>query len=122
MARRPALRRRPAPGPTPTELRAEIEAALAETTRDAALELLEAAGIPAGPVLDVRDALRHPQAIARGMVIAEEDGFLTIGSPLRFGAGAAPPRRAPALGEHNDRIEAWLAESTRTSPATRAPG
>jgi 2-methylfumaryl-CoA isomerase len=32
-------------------------------------------------------------------------GFLTAGSPLRFGAAAAvPPRRAPDLGEHTEEV------------------
>lgn len=109
------------------ELRAEIEAVLGGLTRDTALALLEASAIPAGPLLGVRDALGHPQAEARRMVVSEQDGFRTIGSPLKLGAvGAAAPRPAPSLGEHNNRIEAWLSEPTRTgvaaSPASTGAG
>jgi crotonobetainyl-CoA:carnitine CoA-transferase CaiB-like acyl-CoA transferase len=69
------------------------------------LERLEAAGVPAGPVLSVRDMQEDPQAIARAMVVAPEHSRLgpvkAIGLPLKFsetpGAVAAG---APIYGEH----------------------
>jgi CoA:oxalate CoA-transferase len=97
------------------ELRVEIEEALEMLSRDAALALLESSAIPAGPLLGVREALSQPQSVARRMVVAEEDGFLTIGSPLKLGAvGTGAPRPAPRLGEHNGLLDGWLAELPRT--------
>jgi CoA:oxalate CoA-transferase len=97
------------------ELRVEIEEALEMLSRDAALALLESSAIPAGPLLGVREALSQPQSVARRMVVAEEDGFLTIGSPLKLGAvGIGAPRPAPRLGEHNGLLDGWLAELPRT--------
>jgi CoA:oxalate CoA-transferase len=96
------------------ELRMEIEAELADLTREQALGHLQKAGIPAGPILGVREALAQPQALARAMVVEEEDGFRTIGSALKLGEPPRAPRPAPLLGEHQELIERWLAEPPRT--------
>jgi CoA:oxalate CoA-transferase len=96
------------------ELRSEIEAELAAGTSEQALVRLRQAGIPAGPILGVREALAQPQALARGMVVEEEDGFRTIGSALKLGDARQAPRPAPRLGEHQELIERWLAEPPRT--------
>jgi CoA:oxalate CoA-transferase len=96
------------------ELRMEIEAELADLTREQALGHLQKAGIPAGPILGVREALAQPQAFARAMVVEEEDGFRTIGSALKLGEPPRAPRPAPLLGEHQELIERWLAEPPRT--------
>ena len=68
------------------------------------LALFAAAGVPAGPINSVAQALDHPVAQARGMRI-EIDGIPMLGSPLKL--SASPPRleRAPpALGQHSDEI------------------
>lgn len=68
------------------------------------LALFAAAGVPAGPISSVGQALAHPVALARGMRI-EIDGIPMLGSPLKL--SASPPRldRAPpALGQHSDEI------------------
>jgi CoA:oxalate CoA-transferase len=96
------------------ELRMEIEAELAGLTIEEALTRLREAGIPAGPILGVREALSQPQAFARGMVVEEEDGFRTIGSALKLGDPPRPSRPAPSLGEHQELIERWLAEPPRS--------
>jgi CoA:oxalate CoA-transferase len=96
------------------ELRMEIEAELAGLTREQALGHLREAGIPAGPILGVREALAQPQAFAHAMVVEEEDGFRTIGSALKLGEPPRAPRPAPLLGEHQELIERWLAEPPRT--------
>jgi CoA:oxalate CoA-transferase len=96
------------------ELRMEIEAELAGLTVEEALARLREAGIPAGPILGVREALAQPQAFARAMVVEEEDGFRTIGSALKLGEPLRAPRPAPLLGEHQELIERWLAEPPRT--------
>jgi CoA:oxalate CoA-transferase len=94
-------------------MREEVEAVLARFTSADALALLEQAGVPAGPILGVREALAQPQAAARGMVVEEADGFRTLGSPLKLGPDG-PPRPAPALREHQALLERWLAEPPRT--------
>ena len=73
------------------------------------LELLEAAGVPAGPVLSIREMQEHPQAVARQMVpsvhhpVAGE--VQTIGLPVKFSAspgGVEDP--APLLGQHSREV------------------
>jgi CoA:oxalate CoA-transferase len=96
------------------ELRTEIEAELAALTSEQALARLRQAGIPVGPILGVREALAQPQALARAMVVEEEDGFRTIGSALKLGDPPRAPQPAPLLGEHQELIEGWLAEPPRT--------
>ncbi|TDB89662.1 CoA transferase [Actinomadura sp. KC216] len=96
------------------ELRKELEAALVGMTRDDAIAALSDAGVPCGPVLDVRESLRHPQAEARGMVRTEADGFPTLGSGFRIAGSRADTLPAPALGQHDDLIAGWLDEPVRT--------
>jgi CoA:oxalate CoA-transferase len=95
------------------ELRSEIESVLGELSSDDVLSQLRESGIPAGPLLGVREALEQPQVVARRMVVAEEDGFRTLGSALKLGDAATVRRPAPRLGEHQELIERWLAEPPR---------
>ena len=78
---------------------AAITAAIRTFARDDLLAKLEAAGIPAGPINTVEQALTDPQVAARGMVIAGErlDGLRT---PIRFSdADLVLGGPAPRLGE-----------------------
>ena len=87
------------------EHRSVLEVLVAEATRLRTradlLELLEAAGVPAGPINSVADAFADPQIVARAM----QQQFLTpdgqsiagIRTPIRFGhmelkLGAAAPK------------------------------
>ncbi|MBV8299131.1 MAG: CoA transferase [Candidatus Eremiobacteraeota bacterium] len=67
---------------------------------------LTAAGIPCGPVNDVRAALADPQTTARKLVTeVAHPSFGTarwIASPVRVGEPGEEHRRAPALGEHTE--------------------
>ncbi|WP_165494885.1 CaiB/BaiF CoA transferase family protein [Actinomadura roseirufa] len=96
------------------ELRTELEAALAGWTRDEAIEVLSAAGVPCGPVLGVRESLGHAQAAARGMVRTEADGFPTLGNGFRMAGSREDTMIAPALGQHNDLVAGWVGEPVRT--------
>ncbi len=69
------------------------------------LARLEAAGVPAGPVLSVAEMHADPQARAREMVVHVEHGGVgpveTIGAPVKLSATPASVRRAaPRFGEH----------------------
>jgi crotonobetainyl-CoA:carnitine CoA-transferase CaiB-like acyl-CoA transferase len=70
---------------------------------------LEKAGVPCGPILDYKDALMTPQAIAREMTVDVDHPVLgtmrTLGTPIKMSATPLnPKRRAPLLGEHTDDI------------------
>ena len=72
-------------------------------------DLLNAAGVPAGPVNTVPAALEQPQVAAREMVVEVEHpvaGTLkTLGFPIKMPAQPASIRRPPpTLGQHTDEI------------------
>jgi formyl-CoA transferase/CoA:oxalate CoA-transferase len=72
-------------------------------------DLLNAAGVPAGPVNTVPAALEQPQVAAREMVVELEHpvaGLLKmLGTPLKLSGTPASIRRPPpVLGQHTDEI------------------
>ena len=80
----------------------------ARTTADW-LERLEAAGVPAGPVLDIAEMHRDPQTLARDMVVSAEHSRLgpvkTIGLPVKFSeTPGGIVRGAPLYGEHSREV------------------
>jgi crotonobetainyl-CoA:carnitine CoA-transferase CaiB-like acyl-CoA transferase len=73
------------------------------------LARLEAAGVPAGPVLDIAEMHRDPQTLAREMVVSVEHSRLgpvqTIGLPVKFsGTPGGVRRAAPLYGEHSREV------------------
>jgi CoA:oxalate CoA-transferase len=91
-------------------LRAEIESVLRGREADHWIVVLEAAGVPCGPVNNIAQALAHPQTAARNMLISVDDpvtGRLELaGNPMKLSAFADPPTRPPApdLDADRDRI------------------
>jgi crotonobetainyl-CoA:carnitine CoA-transferase CaiB-like acyl-CoA transferase len=73
------------------------------------LRRFEAAGVPAGPVLDVSQMHADPQTQAREMVVEVQHSRLgktkTIGAAVKFSATPSAVRRgAPVLGEHTREV------------------
>jgi CoA:oxalate CoA-transferase len=91
-------------------LRVEIEGVLRTEGTDHWIALLEAAGVPCGPVNNIAQALAHPQTGARNMLISVDDpvtGPLELaGNPMKLSSFADPPTRQPApdLDADRDRI------------------
>lgn len=81
-----------------------LQPKLKECPADHWLAALQAAGIPAGPVLHFDELFTDPHFIARGMV-AETGRFRTLGVPVKLsetpGAVHSP---APRLGEHTAEV------------------
>lgn len=78
-------------------------------TSDEWLSRLEAAGVPAGPVLDVAEMHRDPQTLAREMVTEVPHTKLglvkTLGAPVKFSATpGGVTHGAPLLGEHTREV------------------
>ena len=69
----------------------------------------DAAGVPAGPVHTIGEALSHPQTLARGMVVKldhpQAGTTHAVGCPIHF--SASPDRSstpAPLLGQHTREV------------------
>jgi len=102
-----------ASNPLRIEHRAELIAMLQERfnsqPRDMWLEKFTHAGIPAAPINTTPEALRDPQASARGLIVQIEHPALgevrSIANPVRFSdmpvSYRLPP---PMLGEHTEEI------------------
>jgi CoA:oxalate CoA-transferase len=88
-------------------LRAEIESVLRTENTEHWISVLEAAGVPCGPVNNVAQALAHPQTAARNMLISVDDpitGPLKLaGNPMKLSGFADPPTRPPAPDPDADR-------------------
>jgi crotonobetainyl-CoA:carnitine CoA-transferase CaiB-like acyl-CoA transferase len=91
------------------ELVGMIEQRLQARTRDEWVEAFGAAGLPTGPINDVRHVFRDPQVLHRGMVqelVHPTAGRIRlVGVPVKFsetpGAVTVPP---PLLGQHTEEV------------------
>jgi crotonobetainyl-CoA:carnitine CoA-transferase CaiB-like acyl-CoA transferase len=73
------------------------------------LQALEAAGIPAGPVLHFEEAMADPHIVERAMTVETEHPsagvFRTLGIPVKMSLTPGALRRpAPRLGEHTAEV------------------
>ncbi len=109
---------------------------LSHRTTAAWLEKLEAAGVPAGPVYDVKEMSEDPHTIARGMIAKVPAGtggeYSVIAHPVKYSADPTSIRRgAPLLGEHSrevlaefgfaaDEIEGLIGSGAIVEPAVAA--
>lgn len=98
------------------ELTAAIGAATSVWTRDALLAALARAGVPAGPINSVDQALADPQILARGMVVdaPRSDGavFPSVRTPILFsGAKLADPVASPTLGQDDGHVTGFSNKS-----------
>ena len=96
--------------------RANLEALVAEmeavtTTRTTAqwVEAFDAAGVPAGPVHSIGQALSHPQVAARGAVVEVDHPRAgrtrALGLPIALSASPARVTRpAPVFGQHTREV------------------
>ena len=91
------------------ELAELLEATLSQQSTAYWLDLLEQAGVVAGPIYDMEQVYEDPQVKARDMVVElsdEELGTLRhIGVPVKLSETPGRiRRRAPALGEHSEEV------------------
>lgn len=100
------------------ELVADLERRFATKTTDEWIQLLLAAGVPAGPIRDYSQVLNDdPHVKARNMVMTidhpVEGPTRVLGSPLKMhGTRARTNTPAPLLGQHTDEV---LSELQRTA-------
>jgi crotonobetainyl-CoA:carnitine CoA-transferase CaiB-like acyl-CoA transferase len=89
-------------------LLASLDAVFATQSTDVWIERLAAAGVPAGRVNDVAQALADEQTVAREAIVAYEHPTLgtvrQAASPLRLSGELPEPSRAPLLGEDTESV------------------
>jgi formyl-CoA transferase len=108
-------------------LEAEIERVTAKQPRAHWLAIFEAAGIPAGPIYSVPEALADPHARARGMVQELEHPVAgrvkALGNPVKMSASPPTMRRAaPLLGADSAALLGELGYSPAEIESLRATG
>src|ERR1700730_1865695 len=85
-----------------------MEAVLTTKTTDHWVELLEAAGVPCGPVYNYAQMFADPQVRHRDLVQYASDAELGevphIRTPMKIGDSVRVRTVAPKLGQHNAEI------------------
>jgi crotonobetainyl-CoA:carnitine CoA-transferase CaiB-like acyl-CoA transferase len=104
-----------------------LQAHFLQRDRRVWLSLLEAAGIPCGPVNDLADVFADPQVRARGMVVEvphpHAGALPLVGSPITLSATPVEsPRAPPLLGQHTDNVLREAGYSDDEVAALRARG
>ncbi len=93
-------------------LKDELESVLATATSAHWLAVLEAAGVPCGPISTVEEAVGSEQSQVRRMVV-DAGGVPVPGQPLKLSAWPEPEGRpaAPGLDEHGAAVRAEFGSS-----------
>ena len=104
-----------------------MSAALATRTKAEWIDAFDAAGVPAGPVNSIGEALSHPQTLARGMIVdlvhPQAGPTKALGCPVHFSATpTSVTRPAPMLGEHTREVLAQAGYSDTEIDALVAEG
>jgi len=86
-------------------LKHELEVVLKRRSGAYWLEAIHEAGVPVAPLLNVAQAVEHPQTRARNMLI-EAGGVRMVGNPIKISGYEDPPTRvgAPTLDQHGDAL------------------
>jgi CoA:oxalate CoA-transferase len=89
------------------KLERELEKVLGTNTTRHWLGVIGKAGVPCGPINNIKQALEHPQVAARNMLIEVPDGsggtLKLAGNPLKMSAFEDPRTRPPAPDLDRDR-------------------
>jgi CoA:oxalate CoA-transferase len=100
------------------DLKAELENTLKRQPAAHWLAVLHAAGVPVGPLLNMAQAVEHPQTKARNMLI-EAGGVRMPGNPIKISGYADPSTRvgAPTLNQHGGALRREFATTPIASQA-----
>jgi crotonobetainyl-CoA:carnitine CoA-transferase CaiB-like acyl-CoA transferase len=103
-------------------LREALEQALAAHDAEPLCRALMGAGVPAGVVHGVPEAMQQPHAAHRNMVV-QDGAYRGIDTPIKLSrAVPVPARRPPRFAEHRDAILAEAACSPQRIVALQAAG
>ena len=86
-------------------LKDEMELALKKDIAENWIKIINDAGVPVGPLLNIAEAMNLPQIAARNMLI-EADGIKMPGMPIKISGYPDPHirRGAPTLNQNGDEI------------------
>jgi len=107
-------------------VRADLREIFASKTRGEWVRFFEGKDICISPVLSLPEALSHPNARERNMVIEvgspREGRDRQPGLPIKIEGAAGTPRRAPFLGEHDEEILKGIGYTAAQIGELRAKG
>jgi len=111
----------------PDEVNGMITAWTKQHTKHEAMEIIGAAGIPAGAVLDTMELSNDPTFEKRGIMPTIEHPtvgpFKMVAWPVRFSGNPPPVTPAPLLGQNNeDVLTSWLGIDTNGVGGLRRDG
>ena len=92
-----------------SELVTVLNSTFSKNSTEHWLQELESAGVPAGPLLSIPEMHRHPQTLARNMVVESQHSkagkVKGIGNPVKFSDTQSESHKAaPTLGEDTEEI------------------
>lgn len=103
-------------------LRQAIESAMVHHDCGPLCDALMRAGVPAGPVLSVPQALSHPHCAHRQMVV-RTGNYTGLRAPMRLvGTPGTPGRPPPAFAQHADEVLGELGFVAQERSALHASG
>jgi formyl-CoA transferase len=105
----------------------ELSEIFGKKPRDEWLALLEKAGVPAGPILDMQETFDHPQIQAREMAVEVDHPtagrIKVLGIPPKLSETPGVVRRpSPLLGQHTDEILKEIGKSGEEIERLRSEG
>ncbi len=111
----------------PDEVNGMITAWTMQHTKHEAMEIIGAAGIPAGAVLDTMELSSDPTFEQRGIMPTIQHPvvgpFKMVSWPVRFGGSPPPVQPSPLLGANNeDVLGSWLGLGTSDVAALKGSG
>src|SRR6202042_3487863 len=90
------------------EIFARIEQWTMSTTQFEAMEILNKADIPWGPVLWMKELIEYQSLRATGTVVEvhhpTRGKYFSVGNPIKLSDSPSDVQRSPLLGEHTDEI------------------
>ncbi len=89
-------------------LTGEIDRALASSTAEYWIDLLNREGIPSGPILTIEEMFKHPQTAARELLLRMPHPVIgeyqTTGLAVKLAETPGKITRPPLAGEHTDEV------------------